>query len=144
VVTKCIIIIRHNIDLESNERYIYSVNINERSEGFYFYDFDKDEKTKSDDLNRIFKERSDLIRNSEEINMPKKEDFSLVKETSIPLFRGKNSKFGDFFEFLDLLGLDEGLDDSKSYKSSNFFKEKMLPKIKKTQKFSKLSEIFIN
>ena len=95
-------------------------------------------------MNRIFKERSDLIRNSEEIKMPKKEDFLLVKETSIPLFRGKNSKFGDFFEFLGLPGLDEGLDDSKSYKSSNFFKEKMLPKIKKTQKFSKLSEIFIN
>ena len=134
VVTKCVVIIRHNKDLELNERYIYSVNINERNEGFY--DFDKDEKTKSDDLNRIIKERNDLIRNSEETKMPKKEDFFLIIEANIPLFRGKNSKFGDFFEFLDLPGLDEGLDDSKSYKSSNFFKEKILPKIVYNSLFS--------
>lgn len=127
IVTKCVVIIRHNKDLEPNERYIYSVNFNERSEGFY--DFEKKEETKSDDINRIIKERNELIRNSGENEMPKNEDFFLILEANIPLFRGENAKFGNFFEFLDLPGLDEGKDDSTSFKSSNFFKKNILPKI---------------
>ena len=71
IVTKCVVIIRHNKDLEPDERYAYSVNFKERNEGFY--DFEKDENTKSSNLNKIIKERNDLIKNSEE--MPNKEDF---------------------------------------------------------------------
>ena len=55
--------------------------------------------------------------------------FFLILEANIPLFRGENAKFGNFFEFLDLPGLDEGKDDSTSFKSSNFFKKNILPKI---------------
>ena len=134
IVTKCVVIIRHNKDLEPNERYIYSVNFNERSEGFY--DFEKKEEAKSDDINRIIKERNELIRNSGENEMPKNEDFFLILEANIPLFRGENAKFGNFFEFLDLPGLDEGEDDSTSFKSSNFFKKNILSKIACNSLFS--------
>ena len=127
ITTKSVVIIRHNKNLDINERYIYSVIIKERSEGYY--DFEKDEKTKSQELNRIIKERNDYIKNSEENSTLKKEDFFLIIEANIPLFREKNGKFGDFFELLDLPGLDEDEKDSTSLKSSNFFKSQILPKI---------------
>lgn len=60
----------------------------------------------------------------------------MILEANIPLFRRKNAKYGDFFEFLDLPGLDEGKDDSKSYKSSNFSKKNILPKIAYNSLFS--------
>ena len=90
---------------------------------------EKDENTKSQELNRIIKERNDYIKNSEENDTLKKEDFFLIIEANIPLFREKNGKFGDFFELLDLPGLDEDEKDSTSLKSSNFFKQQILPKI---------------
>ena len=68
--------------------------------------------------------------------MPKNEDFFLILEANIPLFRGENAKFGNFFEFLDLPGLDEGEDDSTSFKSSNFFKKNILSKIACNSLFS--------
>ena len=57
IVTKCVIIIRHNKDLKPNESYIYSVKFIERNEGYY--DFEKDEETKSKDIIKIIKERND-------------------------------------------------------------------------------------
>lgn len=134
ITTKSVVIIRHNKNLEINERYIYSVIIKERSEGFY--DFEIDEKTKSQELNKIIKERNNLIKNSVEIKALKKEDFFLIVEANILLFREKNGKFGNFFEFLDLPGLDEDENDSASYKSSNFFKQHILPKLACNSLFS--------
>ena len=134
IITKCVVIIRHNKELEPNEIYIYSVKFIERSKGYY--DFEKDEETKSKDIIKKIKERNDLIKNSGENTIPKNEEFFLILEASIPLFRRKNAKYGDFFEFLDLPGLDEGKDDSKSYKSSNFFKKNFLPKIAYNSLFS--------
>ena len=135
ITSKCVVIIRHNKILNQNEKYIYSVNIKERGEGFY--DFEKKEETKSDDVNKIIKERNDLIKNSEENNIPNKEDFFLILEANIPLFRGaKNEQYGVFFEFLDLPGLDEGNIDSTSYKSSKFFTDNILPKIAYNSLFS--------
>ena len=137
VTSKCVVIIRHNKYLSQNEKYIYSVIIKERGEGYY--DFEKNEETKSDDVNKIIKERNNLIKNSEENNMPKNEDFFLILEANIPLFKGINEKYGNFFEFLDIPGLDEGMKDSKSYKSSKFFTENILPKIA----FNSLFSIFM-
>ena len=127
ITTKSVVIIRHNKNLKKDERYIYSVIIKERSEGYY--DFEKDEKTQSKELNKVIKERNNFIKNSAEDKLLNKEDFFLIIEAKIPLFSDKNSIFGDFFEFLDLPGLNEGDKESKSFKSSNFFKENILPKL---------------
>ena len=134
ITTKSVVIIRHNKNLKNDERYIYSVIINERSEDYY--DFEIDEKTKSKDINKVITERNDYIKNAEEIKTLKKEDFFLILEANIPLFSNKNKIYGDFFEFLDLPGLDEGEKDSKSFKSSNFFKEHILPKLACNSLFS--------
>lgn len=68
IVTKCVIIIRHNKDLGQNESYIYSVKFKKRNEGYY--DFEKDEETKSKDIIKIIKERNDLIKNADENKIP--------------------------------------------------------------------------
>ena len=133
VTTKSVVIIRHNKNLKTDERYIYSVIIKERNEGCY--DFEKDEETQSTELNKVIKERNDLIKDSEESNL-KKEDFFLIIEANIPMFSDKNSIFGDFFEFLDLPGLDEDTKNSTSFKSSNFFQKHILPKLANNSLFS--------
>ena len=133
ITTKSVVIIRHNKILKPDERYIYSAIIKERCEGFY--NFEIDEKTQSKDLNQVIKKRNDLIKNSEEDKL-KKEDFFLIIEANIPLFSDKNSIYGDFFEFLDLPGLDEDEKESKSQKSSNFFKKYILPKLACNSLFS--------
>ena len=133
VTTKSVVIIWHDKNLKSDERYIYSVIIKERNEGCY--DFEKDQETKSTELNKVIKERNDLIKNSEESNL-KKEDFFLIIEANIPMFSDKNSIFGDFFEFLDLPGLDEDSKNSTSFKSSNFFQKHILPKLAYNSLFS--------
>ena len=134
ITSKCVVIIRHNRTLSKNEKYIYSVNINERSEGYY--DFEKNEETKSDDVNKIIKEKNELIKNSEENKILKKEDFFLILEANIPLFGGKNEKFGNYFEFLDLPGLDEGKNDFIEHKDSKLFYEEILPKLAYNSLFS--------
>lgn len=63
ITTKCVIIIRHNKELKENEKYIYSVKINERKDSDGFYDFEKDEKTKSENVSEIISERNELIKN---------------------------------------------------------------------------------
>ena len=73
IITKCVVIIRHNRELEPNESYIYSVKFIERSKGYY--DFEKDEETKSKDIIKKIKERNDLIKNSGENTIPKNEEF---------------------------------------------------------------------
>ena len=52
------------------------------------------------------------------------------------MFSDKNNIYGDFFEFLDLPGLDEGEKESTSQKSSNFFKKYILPKLACNSLFS--------
>ena len=133
IATKSVVIIRHNKNLKIDEKYIYSAIIKERHEGFY--NFEIDEKTKSKELNKVVKERNDFIKNTEEDKL-KKEDFFLIIEANIPLFSDKNSIYGDFFEFLDLPGLDEGEKESNSQKSSNFFQKYILPKLASNSLFS--------
>ena len=133
IATKSVVIIRHNKNLKIEEKYIYSAIIKERHEGFY--NFEIDEKTQSKELNKVVKERNDFIKNTEEDKL-KKEDFFLIIEANIPLFSDKNSIYGDFFEFLDLPGLDEGEKESTSQKSSNFFKKYILPKLACNSLFS--------
>ena len=60
ITTKSVVIIRHNKNLKKDERYIYSVIIKERSEGYY--DFEKDEKTQSKELNKVIKERNNFMK----------------------------------------------------------------------------------
>ena len=55
------------------------------------------EEIKSEDVNRIIKERNNLIKNFEENNIPKKEDFFLILEANIPLFKGKKMNNMEIF-----------------------------------------------
>ena len=130
--TKCVVIIRHNNDLQ-DKKYIYSVTIKEINNGYY--KFEPDINTKSEDLKGIIKQRNDLIKNSPE-NDIKKEDFFLIIEANIPLFNGKNNKYANFFEFLDLPGLDEGENEPNNKKNSNIFRQQILPKIASNSLFS--------
>ena len=134
ITPKCVIIIRHNKELKENEKYIYSVKINERGDGLY--NFEKDENTKNENVNEIISERNKLIKNMQSCEVPNKEDFFLIIEAKIPLFTKENEKFGYFFEFLDLPGLDEGEKESNNFKHSHFFKEQILPKIAEISLFS--------
>ena len=134
ITTKCVIIIRHNKELRENEKKIYSVKIIERVEGFY--NFEKDKLIKNNNINEIISERNKLIKNLKDSEVPNREDFFLIMEANIPLFTKENEKFGNFFEFLDLPGLDEGKKESISFKHSHFFKEEILPKIAEISKFS--------
>ena len=134
ITTKCVVIIRNNKLLNDDERYIYSVKINERIQGHF--NFEKDEHTKSDNLNSIISERNKYIKNLREDEIPKKEDFFLIIEAKIPLFQKENELYGEFFEFLDLPGLDEGDNDSNCFKHSKFFKENILPKLAEISLFS--------
>ena len=132
ITTKCVVIIRHKKDLEENERYIYPVIIKERIKDYYI--FEKDESKKSEDLNKMISERNELIKNSEDI--PNVEDFFLIIEAKIPLFMKENENLGDYFEFLDIPGLDEDKKNSNSFKHSHYFNEIIMPKIAGVSLFS--------
>ena len=144
ITTKCVVIIRHNKSLEFPE--IYSVKLEQRKNGCYnfekdemLYPIDNNSKKLNDlqikeDLNNIISTKNDFISNAN--NCPQPENFFILIEAKIPLFLGENEKYGEFFEFMDLPGLDEGKNDSNDFRHSKFFKENILPKIINNTKFS--------
>ena len=163
ITTKCIVIIRHNKSLYSPE--LYSVKFKERNKGSYnfikyeklyplYSDLNKEktESEKKEDLKKIISERNNLISSAPEC--PDPEDFFILLETNIPLFSGENEEFSEYYEFMDLPGLDEGQNDSNDYRHSKFFKDNILPKIAANAQFSlflfdaerylKKSDVFID
>ena len=161
ITTKCIVILRHNKSLNSPE--LYSVKFQERNKGSYnfiknekIYPLDstqiKTELEKKEDLKKIISERNNLI--SSASDCPDPEEFFILLETNIPLFSGENEEFAQYYEFMDLPGLDEGQNDSQDFRHSKFFKDNILPKIAANAQFSlflfdaerflKKSDVFID
>ena len=143
ITTKCIVIIRHNKSLKSPE--LFSVKFQERDKGSYnfiknekLYPLDstqiKTELEKKEDLKRIISGRNNLI--SSASDCPDPEDFFILLEANIPLFSGENQEYSQYYEFMDLPGLDEGQNDSQDFRHSKFFKDNILPKITANAQFS--------
>ena len=161
ITTKCVVIIRHNKSLKSPE--LFSVKFQERDKGSYnfiknekLYPLDstqiKTELEKKEDLKRIISGRNSFI--SSASDCPDPEDFFILLEGNIPLFSGENEEYSEYYEFMDLPGLDEGQNDSKDFRHSKFFKDNILPKIAANAQFSlflfdaerylKKSDVFID
>ena len=128
ITTKCITIIRHK---PINNPEIYSVKIIERRKGYY--NFIKNKKINGDPKT-IISERNKFILNNKQC--PNPEDFFIIIEIRTLLFYDDNSKFSNLFEFLDILGLNEGNKDSDNFRHSKFFKEQILPNIEGNTLFS--------
>ena len=143
ITTKCIVIIRHNKSLKSPE--LFSVKFQERDKGTYnfiknekLYPLDstqiKTELEKKEDLKRIISGRNSFI--SSASDCPDPEDFFILLEGNIPLFSDENEEYSEYYEFMDLPGLDEGQNDWKDFRHSKFFKDNILPKITANAQFS--------
>ena len=128
--TKFISIIRHNSSLKGKNPKIYSVRFTPRTELENHYNFDKDEYIDEDIKTFIEKRNIDLIKK----NIPDiPQNYFYIIESYIPFFSEKYEEYADFFEFLDIPGLNENSDDLKN---DNIYYDKVLPLIINNIKFS--------
>lgn len=128
--TKFICIIRHNRSLKDKNPLIYSVNFVPRADLDNHYNFVKNELIKGDIKKIIEKRNHDLMEKKIE-DLP--QNYFYIIENYIPLFEGKYEKYADFFEFLDVPGLNE---ISDNLNNDNIYFEKVLPFIINNIKFS--------
>ena len=69
-------------------------------------------------------------------------DYFLILETNIPFFRGENEKYGNYFEFMDVPGLNERNDNINNNNNnedefnSQFYFQNIIPIIQNNIKFA--------
>ena len=128
--TKFICIIRHNSSLKGKNPQIYSVKFIQRAELKDHYNFIKGELIKGD-IKKIIEQRNKDLEEKKIEYIP--ENFFYIIENYIPFFEGKNEKYAEFFEFMDIPGLNE---ISNHINTDNIYYEKVLPFIINNIKFS--------
>jgi len=128
--TKFICIIRHNKSLKDKNPLIYSVNFVPRVNVNNHYNFVKNDLIKGD-IKKIIEKRNHDLKEKKIEEIP--ENFFFIIENYIPLFEGKYEEYADFFEFLDIPGLNE---ISDNLNNDNIYFEKVLPFIINNIKFS--------
>ena len=128
--TKFVCIIRHNKLLKGEEPKIYDVRFVKRTQEDNHYNFKKGNLIHGCVKQVIEKRNKDLIEKKLE-NIP--QNYFYIIENYIPFFEGNHEKYADFFEFLDIPGLNE---ISDNLKSDNIYYENVLPLIVNNIKFS--------
>ena len=126
--TKFVCIVRHNPNLDKKLK-IYNALVNKRGEYkkgdkiFTLWNFEKGEEIKEDAKEIIEKRNHEL----EKLGYRDShwEKYFLILEANIPLFRGKNEIYSDFFEFMDIPGLNE-FSENKS-ETEHFYYKELLP-----------------
>lgn len=126
--TKFVCIVRHNPNL-INTATIYNVSVNKRDEykkgdkTYNLWNFEKGEEIIGNVKEIIEKRNHDLenlgYRDSHW------EKYFMIMETNIPLFKGENEIYSDFFEFMDIPGLNEFNDTNNE--SEHFYYKELLP-----------------
>ena len=128
--TKFVSIIRHNKSLKDQKPRIYTVKFTERTEQKNHYNFEKEEYIE-EDIKFVIEKRNEDIANKKLPNIP--QNYFYIIESYIPFFSGENEIYADYFEFLDIPGLNE---NSDNLDKENIYYEKVLPLIINNIKFS--------
>ena len=133
ITTKFISIIRHNKNLKGKKPNVYKVNFIQRSfiNNTFLYEFEKDGDPLEGDAKEIIKKRNQEIINNELEALP--ENYFYIIETYIPLFLGEYQKYSNYFEFLDIPGLNESTSQNNK---DNIYFEKIIPLFINNIKFS--------
>ena len=126
--TKFVCIVRHNQNLNKISK-IYNVSVSKRGEykkgdkTFGLWNFEKGEEIIGDVKEIIEKRNHDL----EKLGYRDShwEKYFLILETNIPLFKGENSIYSDFFEFMDIPGLNEF--NETNNETEHFYYRELLP-----------------
>ena len=126
--TKFVCIVRHNPNLNNTPK-IYNVSVSKRGEYkkgdkiYKLWNFEKAEVLNGDV--KVIIER----RNHELENLGYRdshwEKYFMILETNIPLFKGENAIYSDFFEFMDIPGLNE-FNETKN-ENDHFYYKELLP-----------------
>ena len=126
--TKFVCIIRHNPNLQ-NKYKLYNVTVSKRGEykkddkTYNLWNFEKGEEILGDPKQIIEKRNHDLenlgYRDSHW------EKYFMLLETNIPIFKGENEIYSDFFEFMDIPGLNEF--NSEKNEDQHFYYKELLP-----------------
>ena len=126
--TKFVCIIRHNPNLQNRYK-LYNVTVGKRGEykkddkTFNLWNFEKGEEILGEPKQIIEKRNHDLenlgYRDSHW------EKYFMLLETDIPLFKGENEIYSDFFEFMDIPGLNEF--NSEKNEDQHFYYKELLP-----------------
>ena len=124
ITTKFISIIRHNKDLKGKSPLIYNVKFEQRAyiNNKYLYNFEKDGKYIEGNIKDIIKKRNEQLSKNELDKFP--ENYFYIIECYIPLFEGELEKYADYYEFMDVPGLNEA---SSFENLDNIYLDKILP-----------------
>jgi len=124
ITTKFISIIRHNKNLKGKEPLIYNVKFEQRAyiNYKYLYNFEKDGDYIKGNAKEIIKKRNELLANGKLDKLP--ENYFYIIECYIPLFEGEFEEYADYFEFMDVPGLNES---SSQENIDNIYMDKILP-----------------
>ena len=118
--TRCVCIIRHKKGIKNPK--VYEVKIKQLEDNTYH--FIKGNEI-LDNAAKVISERNELIYDNKVGNDLEK--YFLIVEYEIPLFKNDFEKYSDFFEFIDLRGLNE---------FDNIYLKEILPLIQINIKFS--------
>ena len=136
ITTKCVCIIRHKKGCKKAK--IYDVEIKER--GNYIYNFEKGEEIVNNVAEVIAKKNKDI--EEDKVGFDYKKYF-LIIEYDIPFFRGDFEKYAELFEFMDIPGLNEVSEKTKSDDEkktisieNNFYFKQIFPLIQNNIKFA--------
>ena len=128
--TRFVCIIRHNKELKDKKAKIYTVKFIERAdlkdqtnEIKKCYNFEKNEYI-DEDIKIVIEKRNKELAGKNLLNRP--ENYFYIIENYIPFFSGENEKYADYFEFLDIPGLNE---NSDNLEEDNIYYKKVLPLI---------------
>lgn len=123
--TKFVSIIRHNKELKGKSPLIYNVRFEQRCylNGVYLYNFEKDGESLPGEAKDIIKLRNEQLIKKQLDELP--QNYFYIIECYIPLFEGELEKYSQFFEFMDVPGLNESA--SENNKEENVYLEKVIP-----------------
>lgn len=123
--TKFVSIIRHNKNLKGKTPLIYNVKFEERAyiNKIHLYNFEKDGDNIPGEVKEIIKTRNEQLNNEKQLEeLP--ENYFYIIESYISLFEGYLEQYSDFFEFMDVPGLNEStLVENKE----NVYLDKVIP-----------------
>ena len=123
-------LIRHNKLLKNKDPLIYNVEFIPRAVDYNYYNFEKGNLIEGD-IKDIIQKRNEDLNNKIIDEIP--ENYFYIIENFIPFFEGEYEKYADYFEFLDVPGLNEV---SNNLNIDNIYYEKVLPLIYNNIKFS--------
>ena len=95
------------------------------------YSFEKTGECLHGDIKDIIKKRNELLKKKELECLP--ENYFYIIETYIPLFENEYKLYSDYFEFMDIPGLNERIEEEYKY---NIYFRKVIPLFINNVKFS--------